>query len=455
MHLLWLLVGIVIGAIATSACWFSWSYAKKKNSRKFSRRSLHAPRSQSIHSLKSWALKLQQKDRINQSGISGLTNFEPTNFEPTNFEPPNFEPINSEQTNSVINRMLWEKIVEVAPIGYLQVDRDNRLAVCNQRAATLMGIVNHHQGLIRKPFLLQLIRSYELDHLVEQTRSRSAGSQVDWVFHPAIPDPVNPIPQVGRPIRAHSIYLEQGQIGIFLEDRQEATAIAQQRDRWTSDVAHELKTPLTSIRLVAETIEPRVDPSAKIWVERLLGETARITNLVQDLLELGQMDVGIEPTLNLSVVNIAEVVRSVWKTLEPIASRKKITLKYSGDEQLTALLDESRIYRLLLNLLDNSVKHSPALQCITIITTVVEAKLVIETIDAGDGFPEESLPHIFERFYRVDPSRTRSGLERGGSGLGLAIAHQIVQLHKGEIRAKNHPESGGAWITIALPYQYP
>jgi two-component system phosphate regulon sensor histidine kinase PhoR len=401
-------------------------------------------RSKSISSLKSWAQSLQNNIRNNQ------------------YHNP-LKPSEG-KTNEAIEQRSWKTIVEVAPIGYIQVDEDNRLTLCNQRAATMMSIVNHHQGLIRKPFLLQLIRSYELDNLVEQTRSRSAGSQIDWVFHPAIPDPVNPVPQVGRPIRAHSIYLEHGQIGIFLEDRQEATAIAQQRDRWTSDVAHELKTPLTSIRLVAETIEPRVDPSAKIWVERLLGEIDRITNLVKDLLELGQMDVGLEPTLNLSEVNVADVVRSVWKTLEPIANRKKVTLKYIGDEQLTVQVDESRIYRLLLNLLDNSIKHSPSLQCITIIATVintgsnigtnigVDANLVIETIDAGDGFPEESLPHIFERFYRVDASRTRSGLERGGSGLGLAIAHQIVQLHKGAIAAKNHPETGGAWITITLPY---
>ncbi len=443
VELLWLLVGITIGAIATSACWFSWNYAKKKKERKFRKRSRQVIRAKSISSLKSWAQNLQNNIRNNQYGNP---------LKPSE---------DNEQTIEVVERRLWEKIVEVAPIGYIQVDQDNRLAVCNQRAATMMCIFNHHQGLIRKPFLLQLIRSYELDHLVEQTRSHSAGSQIDWVFHPAIPDPVHPVPQVGRPIRAHSIYLEHGQIGIFLEDRQEATAIAQQRDRWTSDVAHELKTPLTSIRLVAETIEPRVDPSAKIWVERLLGEIDRITNLVKDLLELGQMDVGLEPPLNLTEVNVAEVVRSVWKTLEPIANRKKVTLKYIGDEQLIVQLDESRIYRLLLNLLDNSVKHSPSLQCITIVANVVnngsangdDANLVIETIDAGDGFPEESLPHIFERFYRVDASRTRSGLERGGSGLGLAIAHQIVQLHKGAIAAKNHPETGGAWITITLPYQ--
>jgi two-component system phosphate regulon sensor histidine kinase PhoR len=316
----------------------------------------------------------------------------------------------------------------------------------------MMGIANHRQGLIRKPFLLQLIRSYELDHLVEQTRSLSLGSQVDWVFHPAIPDPVDPVPQIGRPIRAFSIYLGYGQVGIFLIDRQEAVAITQQRDRWTSDIAHELKTPLTSIRLVAETLEPRVDPAARIWVERLLSEIERITKLVQDLLELGQMDVGIESVLHLSEVNLSLILHSVWATLEPLANRKQVKLKYIGNEKLLWLLDESRIYRLLLNLLDNSIKHSPALQSITIKTSVIDSNLLIEIIDAGEGFPEESLPHIFDRFYKVDPSRTRSGMDRGGSGLGLAICRQIVTLHKGAIAAKNHPDTGGGWITIKLPY---
>ncbi len=84
---------------------------------------------------------------------------------------------------------------------------------------------------------------------------------------------------------------------------------------------------------------------------------------------------------------------------------------------------------------------------------MVDSSLQIETIDAGEGFPEDSLPYIFDRFYQIDPSRTRSGLNRGGSGLGLAIARQIVKLHKGAIVAKNHPETGGAWVTISLPNQ--
>ena len=437
LELLWLLVGIIIGAIATSACWFSWHYAQKRRNRKFRKRSRQVFKVKSLHSLKSWAQNIQQniQQDLQQKYRDQFGNNQFLDYES--------------------DRLLWEKIVEAAPIGYIQVDQDNHLNVCNQRAASMMGINNHQQGLLRKPFLLQVIRSYELDHLIEQTRSQSMGSQVDWVFHPAIPDPVDPVPQQGRPIRAYSIYLDQGQVGIFLEDRQEAISIAQQRDRWTSDVAHELKTPLTSIRLVAETIEPRVDPSARIWVERLLSEIDRITNLVKDLLDLGQMDVGIEPPLHLQEVNLAALVRSVWTTLEPLANRKQVSLKYIGDETTSLLVDESRIYRLLLNLLDNSIKHSPALQSITIKASVVDTNIEIETIDAGEGFPEDALPYLFDRFYRIDASRTRSGLDYGGSGLGLAIAHQIVLLHKGTITAKNHPETGGAWITIALPYQHP
>lgn len=429
MDLRWLLVGIGIGVIATSACWISWTYAKKYHNRKFRKRSRQVFKTQSISSLKSWAQNIQQNYHDQQDDLE-----------------------ESQPIEYAVETLLWEKVIESAPIGYIQVDLDNHLVVCNQRAATMMGIVNYQQSLLRKPFLLQLIRSYELDLLVEQTRSRNAGAQVDWVFHPAIPDPVDPVPQQDRPIRAFSIYLDRGQVGIFLEDRQEPLAIVQQRDRWTSDVAHELKTPLTAIRLVAETLEPRVDPSARIWVERLLSEIDRITNLVKDLLDLGQMDVGIKPSLNLSEVNLAALVRSVWTTLEPLANRKKVSLTYIGDEQLTMSLDEARIYRLLLNLLDNSIKHSPSLQSITIKIYVLGDRVQIETIDAGDGFPEDALPHIFNRFYRIDPSRTRSGLDRGGSGLGLAIAYQIVQLHRGTIIAKNHPDTGGAWITIALPY---
>ncbi|TYQ31750.1 sensor histidine kinase [Pseudanabaena sp. UWO310] len=429
MELFWLLVGIGIGAIATSACWVSWNYAKQRHKRKFRKRSHNGVKNRSIHSLKSWAENLHQNSRLER--------------EPSESIAPDDDEVES----------LLAKIVEVAPIGYIQVDQDNRLAICNERAATMMGIANHHHGLLRKPFLLQLIRSYELDHLVEKTRSLNHSAQVDWVFHPAIPDPANPVPQIGRPIRAHSIYLGRGQVGIFLEDRQEAIAITQQRDRWTSDIAHELKTPLTSIRLVAETIESRVDASAKIWVERLLGEVERMTKLVQDLLEIGQMDVGIAPPLNLKEVELSPLIQAVWSTLEPLANRKQVKLNHIGDRSLTWQLDESRIYRLLLNLFDNSIKHSPSLQSITIKTSVVDSTLHIETIDAGDGFPEESLPYIFDRFYQIDLSRTRSGLDRGGSGLGLAIVRQIVTLHHGAIDAKNHPETGGAWITISIPTQ--
>jgi two-component system phosphate regulon sensor histidine kinase PhoR len=172
---------------------------------------------------------------------------------------------------------------------------------------------------------------------------------------------------------------------------------------------------------------------------------------VKDLLDLGQMDVGIAPSLNISDVSLAPLVGMVWKTLEPLANRKQISLNCEGNLDLNLQGDESRLYRLLLNLLDNSIKHSPVRGVITIRAQVIDAVVQIETIDCGDGFPEEALAHIFDRFYRIDASRTRSGLEHGGSGLGLAIAYQIVQLHQGKITARNDPQTGGAWMTIQLP----
>jgi two-component system phosphate regulon sensor histidine kinase PhoR len=120
--------------------------------------------------------------------------------------------------------------------------------------------------------------------------------------------------------------------------------------------------------------------------------------------------------------------------------------------------DESRIYRLLLNLFDNSIKYSPRSQEVLVKLGIENGEndtqeikhAVIEVIDRGKGFPEAALPHVFDRFYRVDESRARVGTDSGGSGLGLAIVRQIVQAHQGKISVSNHPETGGAWVRVSL-----
>ncbi|MBE9178263.1 PAS domain-containing sensor histidine kinase [Oculatella sp. LEGE 06141] len=395
----------------------------------------------------------------------------------------------------------YQKVLYAAPVGYLRVDDENRLVWCNAKARELLEI---NPGSFLKPrLLLELVRSYELDELIEQTRDAQKPQQSEWTFRPANDDPSNLCQQAGCALRGHGFPLLDHQVGIFLENCQEAENLRQQRDRWASDVAHELKTPLTSIRLVAETLQSRIDPALRGWIDRLVNETIRLSNLVQDLLELSQLDRSFPYGLPLRVADLVELIQSAWLNLEPLARSKHLQIDYCGPEQLLIEIDEPRIYRVLLNLLDNSIKYSPPRQQIRVQLSIENLdrldihqpghnsptqQICLEVIDAGGGFPESSLPYVFERFYRADPSRARNfafeepqqinapslikteGADSrfanssdlpdlkhrsGGSGLGLAIVRQIVEAHHGSVSASNHPETGGAWLQVRLPWLKP
>ncbi|MBW4695073.1 MAG: HAMP domain-containing histidine kinase [Lyngbya sp. HA4199-MV5] len=386
---------------------------------------------------------------------------------------------------------LWQHLCKTSPIGMLQVDEENQLVWCNAQAGQLLSITLPHPA--QRRLLLELVRSYELDQLIEQTRVLHKPCQSDWTFHPVSADPSQLSRQLSRSLRAHSVPLDDGYVGVFLESRQEAMLLAQQRDRWISDVAHELKTPLTSIRLVAETLQMRLEPPLRDWVDRLLNETIRLSSLVQDLLDLSQLEANPNPNLKLKTVDIANLIQSAWFSLEPLARKKQLQLDYVGTACLPLHLDESRMHRVLLNLLDNAIKYSPDQQAIRVHVSIViddqvHDKLVhLEIIDAGPGFPTEALPYVFDRFYRADPSRSRKhnelevsrmyGLGKStlashaymddlqtvgeeqaapvssGTGLGLAIVRQIVEAHQGRVQASNHPETQGGWLQIYLPYK--
>jgi two-component system, OmpR family, phosphate regulon sensor histidine kinase PhoR len=398
---------------------------------------------------------------------------------------------------------VYQQILQLAPIGYLQVDDENRLVWCNPQSRMLLGII---QDCSPKPrLLLEVVRSYELDQLIEQTRQAGKPQQQDWTFYPISPDPTHLSRQQDYPLRGYGLPLPAGQVGIFLENRWEATTLTQQRNRWTSDVAHELKTPLTSIRLVAETLQARINPALRGWLDRLINETIRLSNLVQDLLDLSQLEQSSSQCLQFRTVDLVELIHAAWLNLEPLASKKHLQLDYSGPMQLLMQLDEPRMYRVLINLLDNSIKYSPPRQWVKVrvaqATTSPEQsvdglQVCLEVIDAGSGFLEHDLPHVFERFYRADPSRRAFGVtkthsptawnshssldlsldvgsrksivhpnnaatdaetdrldlqHRSSSGLGLAIVEQIVEAHLGSVTASNHPETGGAWLQVRLP----
>ncbi|UBF26985.1 PAS domain-containing sensor histidine kinase [Kovacikia minuta CCNUW1] len=386
----------------------------------------------------------------------------------------------------------WRRICQISPTGFLWVDEENQLIRFNPQALKLLGIQNPPS---QPRLLLELVRSFELDQLIEETRRTAKPCQRDWTFHPVTPDPSVLSQQISQPLRAYGFPLQHRSVGVFLENRQEAVSLAQQRDRWTSDVAHELKTPLTSIRLVVETLQSRLEPPLSGWADRLLQETIRLSSLVQDLLDLSQLESYPTPLLTLKVVDLVQLIQSAWLSLEPLAKRKQLRLECSGLNQLLIRADESRLHRVLINLLDNSIKYSPQQAKIQIQVKLIfptDAARNIEStqqvylaiIDSGPGFLESAIPYVFERFYRSDPSRSRSNLESGtgyplapssfkdkrfsnipsgspqqtiltnsGSGLGLAIVRQIVEAHGGSVKASNHPETQGAWVQVFLPYE--
>lgn len=361
----------------------------------------------------------------------------------------------------------YQDLLDFAPVGYLQVDEENQLLWCNQQARKILYLQRWQPGQVR--LLLELVRSYELDRLIEQTRDEQVAKNKEWMFHPSCDNPAEMPTIKSLALRATSLPLPNGQVGVFLENRQPIQDMNQMRERSFSDLAHELRTPLTSIRLVVETLQNRLDPPLKRWVDRLMQEVDRLIHLVQSWLELTQMETSLAFQLQTEAVELRSLILSVWETLEPLAQRQNLSIAYSGPENIWIKADSARIYQVFLNLLDNSIKYSPIDGSIEIQTRILQPQehpggdvnypiLEINLIDSGTGFAPEDLPHIFERFYRGDKARSHSPLSGNssvetivGNGLGLAIVRQIVLAHRGSIKAMNHPQTGGAWMQLHFP----
>ena len=385
----------------------------------------------------------------------------------------------------------FRKLLKCAPVGYLQVDEESRLLWCNQRAQEFLDI--EQSDYSNQPrLLLAIVRSYELDKLIEQTRQSQVPCEASWTFNSISTDPFNYLERPAYPLHGYGVPMQGGQVGVFLENKQEAVLLAQQRDRWISDVAHELKTPLTSIRLVAETLQSRVAPNLLSWVERLLKEVIRLSKLVDDVLNMSSLEQRQTQIKEGTDTDLVPLIQAAWRGVEPLATLKNLSLEYDGPERLIAKVNTGLIHSVLFNLLSNAVKYSPAQQVIRVGLRVVDKsdrqsvvavekcdpavhQILFEVIDAGNGFSEKDLPHVFDRFFRGDPARSRvdasgesvqngeqaqaSGvrtlkaaeISSGGTGLGLAIVRQIIEAHEGRVEAKNHPEQGGAWLQVWLP----
>lgn len=253
--------------------------------------------------------------------------------------------------------------------------------------------------------------------------------------------------------RAVPVEAERGGGAVLvLHDVTELRQADQMRRDFVANVSHELRTPLTAIRGYVEALMD--GPSAPEQSQRFLGiiarHASRMERLVADLLRLARLDARQE-TITRAAVQLRSLCEGVTTELESTASARDVRCDVAiGEDAAVLSADPAKLHDVLKNLVENAINYSPDGGTVTIATSRVGGDIEISVADRGPGIPEAELPRIFERFYRVDRSRTRDPRDPGGTGLGLSIVKHLVDLHGGRAKAANR-EGGGAIVSVRIP----
>jgi len=332
--------------------------------------------------------------------------------------------------------------MDQAPVGWLILDRQNKVRFLNAKAQRLLEFPSSY----RSSFSLSHLNDHKvLMDLIDNVRDRSKPQRVEWDYGQ-------------EELEAFAFDGQQGSVALLLQSRRSLEAQLDQQERWVSDVAHELKTPLTALLLVGDSLAGNVTDQNAVLVERLLKELRRLQELVGDLLELSRLE-NVVPGVGIrsEQVNLHSLLKDVWHGIKPLADEKDIHMNIILEDAemtntSTVLADRRRLHRALLNLLDNALKFSPIGSEIRVELQSTSDWVRIGIHDRGVGLSEQDMEHMFDRFYRGDTSRYRQ--HRGGSGLGLAIVQQIALAHGGWVFGENDSR-GGARFELRLPVNSP
>ena len=240
----------------------------------------------------------------------------------------------------------------------------------------------------------------------------------------------------------------EGLVLVLAEDQTESRRVEEVRRDFVANVSHELKTPVGALALLAETVEDAADdPDAvRRFAGRMRQEASRLTNLVQDIITLSRIQAA-EPVPDPAAVQVDGIVAEALDRCRMKANARGITLADAGDRGLGVLGDEDLLLTAIRNLLENAVAYSPERTRVLVTTRRDGDRVEISVEDQGIGIPERDLQRIFERFYRVDPARSRA---TGGTGLGLAIVKHVTAAHGGALTVRS-VEGAGSTFTLSLP----
>jgi two-component system, OmpR family, sensor histidine kinase SenX3 len=239
-----------------------------------------------------------------------------------------------------------------------------------------------------------------------------------------------------------------GLVLVLAEDQTESRRVDEVKRDFVANTSHELKTPVGALALLAETIEDAADDAEAVrrFAGKMRQEAQRLTNLVQDLITLSRIQ-AVEPVPDPRPVDLDTVVAEALDRCRMKANARGIALTSLGSRGLSVLGDEDLLITALRNLLENAVAYSPERTRVVISTKTAEGHAELSVADQGIGIPERDLERIFERFYRVDPARSRA---TGGTGLGLAIVKHVMAAHNGRVTVRS-VEGAGSTFTLFIP----
>mgnify|MGYP000404732100 CR=1 FL=1 len=224
------------------------------------------------------------------------------------------------------------------------------------------------------------------------------------------------------------------------------------RQEFVANVSHELKTPMTSIKVLADSLAGQENVPAELYQEFMQDITVEIdreNKIITDLLSLVKMDKKASD-LNIQKVNVNEMLESILKRLKPIADKKKVELVLESYRPVVAEVDEVKLSLAFSNLVENGIKYNVEDGWVHVTLNADHKYFYVTVADSGIGIPEESIDKIFERFYRVDKSHSR---EIGGTGLGLAITRNAIVMHRGAIKVKSEEHKGTAF-SVRIPLNF-
>ncbi len=248
-------------------------------------------------------------------------------------------------------------------------------------------------------------------------------------------------------------YLETQKIsGAVRRAIRKLKAVDQSRQEFVSNVSHELKTPITSIRVLADSLMGMEEVPIELYQEfmqDISDEIDRESKIIDDLLSLVKMDKSASE-MNISQVSINDLLGLILKRIRPIAEKRNIELILESIREVSAEVDEVKLSLALNNLVENAVKYNVEDGWVRVTLDADHKYFYVKVSDSGIGIPEEFQEHIFERFYRVDKARSR---ETGGTGLGLAITKSVILMHQGNIKVESGRGEGTAF-TVRIPLTY-